>query len=79
MFDLLSWKDDEAALYNYTKKDKEVIESNPANHLKYKINKSSSHWVTENMDQFRKFTYSPSKKAVCFGILLYFIQIYLSL
>jgi len=68
MFELLSWKDDNESLFNYTKKDKEVIESNPANKLKYKINKSQSHWVTENMDQFRKFAYSPSKKAVFFDL-----------
>jgi len=32
------------------------------------FNKSSSNWVTENMDQFRKFTYSPSKKGVFFDL-----------
>jgi len=68
MFELLSWKDDNEGLFNYTKKDKEVIESNPANKLKYKINKSQSHWVTENMDQFRKFAYSPSKKTIFFDL-----------
>jgi hypothetical protein len=68
MFDLLSWKDDDGALWNYTKREKQTIEANICNQLKYKINKSSSHWVTENMDQFRKFTYSPSKKGVFFDV-----------
>lgn len=68
MFNLLSWPDKEPALWDYTKKDKNLIEASVANQLKYKINKSSNHWVTENMDQFRKFTYSPSKKAVFFDL-----------
>jgi len=67
MFQLLSWQDKEAAQWDYTKRDKNVVEANVANQLKYRINKSNSHWVTENMDQFRKFTYSPSKKGVFFG------------
>jgi len=68
MFELLSWQDKEEALWDYTKRDKNVVEANVCNKLKYKINKSSSHWVTENMDQFRKFTYSPSKHAVFFDL-----------
>jgi len=68
MFDLLSWKDDDTALWNYTKREKNTVDSNICNQLKYKINKSSSHWVTENMDQFRKFVYSPNKKAAFFDI-----------
>jgi hypothetical protein len=68
MFQLLSWQDKEDALWDYTKKDKHLIEASVANQLKYKINKASTHWVTENMDQFRKFTYSPSKKAVFFDL-----------
>ena len=70
MYNLLTWKDDDAQQWNYTKKNMEVVESNVYNKLKYKINKSSSPWVTENMDQYRKFAYSPSKGPICFGILL---------
>lgn len=68
MFQLLGWQEQGEALWDYTKRDKNVIEANVANQLKYRINKSNSHWVTENMDQFRKFTYSPSKKAVFFDL-----------
>lgn len=68
MFELLSWQDKEEAQWDFTKRDKNVVEANVVNHLKYRINKSSSPWVTENMDQFRKFTYSPSKKAVFFDL-----------
>jgi len=68
MFQLLSWEDKEKAQWDYTKRDQNVVEANVANQLKYRINKSNSNWVTENMDQFRKFTYSPSKKAVFFDI-----------
>jgi len=68
MFELLSWQDKGEAQSDFTKRDKNVVEANVVNHLKYKINKSSSQWVTENMDQFRKFTYSPNKKAVFFDL-----------
>lgn len=68
MFQLLSWQDKDGAIWDYTKKDKHLIESSVANQLKYKINKSSTHWATENMDQYRKFAYSPSKKAVFFDL-----------
>jgi len=68
MFELLSWQDKDEAQWDFTKKDKSVVDANIVNHLKYKINKANSPWVTENMDQFRKFTYSPSKKAVFFDL-----------
>ena len=68
MFQLLTWKDNEGEIWNYTKKDKELIDSSLGNKLKYKINKSLSHWTTENMDQYRKFAYSPNKKPVFFDL-----------
>lgn len=73
MFQLLSWEDKDKAQWDYTKRDPNVVEANVANQLKYRINKSNSHWVTENMDQFRKFTYSPSKKAVFFGNIDFYV------
>ena len=68
MFQLLTWKDGETDNWNYTVKNKNIVESSLTNQLKYRINKSSSHWTTENMDQFRKFTYSPSKQPVFYGM-----------
>jgi len=68
MFQILTWKDGEEEIWNYTKKNKELIDTNLSSKLKYKINKSLSHWTTENMDQYRKFAYSPSKKPVFFDL-----------
>ena len=70
MYQLLTWKDVEGDNWNYTVKNKNIIESSLTNQLKYRINKSSSNWTTENMDQFRKFTYSPSKQPVFYGTFI---------
>jgi hypothetical protein len=66
MYALLSWKDEPEEIWDYTVRDKERIEINPINKIKYKIKKSESKWVTESMDQFRKFVYSPDKKKAVF-------------
>jgi len=68
MFQMLTWNDAEGDNWNYTVKNKNILESSLTNQLKYRINKSSSNWTTENMDQFRKFTYSPSKQPVFYDL-----------
>jgi hypothetical protein len=70
MFNILSWGDNEKEPWDYTTKNKELLQSSALSRFKYKINKSNSHWVTEVMDQYRKFAYSPEKKAAFPGIII---------
>jgi hypothetical protein len=67
MFQLLSWNEEEVLAADFTTKNKELISTSALGQFKYKINKSNTNWVTENMDQFRKFAYSPEKKTLLVG------------
>jgi hypothetical protein len=69
MYSLLSWGERDKEPWDYTTKKKELLQSSALSRFKYKINKSNSHWVTETMDQYRKFTYSPEKQGIFFGIV----------
>ncbi len=70
MFQILSWQDPANEAWDYNTKKKEILEASAVAKFKHKINKSSTNWVTENMDQFRKFKYSPQKQAAILGIYL---------
>lgn len=59
---ILTWKETKPDVWDFRTAKKEIITSSLANQIKYKLNKSSSHWVTETQDQFRKFQYSPDKE-----------------
>lgn len=67
MFQLLSWQEGDQAGSEYTTKNKELVSTSALGQFKYKINKSSTNWVTETMDQYRKFAYSPEKKSLLVG------------
>jgi len=68
MFDILSWNDSAKEAWNYTTKNKSLLESSALSKLKYKLKKAGSNWCTESMDQFRKFAYSPNKKTAIYDL-----------
>ncbi len=72
MYNILSWGDKDKEPWDYTTKNKDLLQASALSRFKYKINKSNSNWVTETMDQYRKFAYSPEKHGIFFGTITNF-------